>query len=200
MIEVRDPVVVYNKKILTEEEYFDFQRSTDAKHEFFKGEIFAMAGVDLVHNKIFSNTFGNLFVKLKGKPCQPYGSDLRIHIPQNTLYTYPDISVICGELIASQKDPDSFIQPTVIIEILSPSTKSYDRGDKFRLYREIPTLKDFLIIDSQSISVEAYHVNQAYHWELEEFKSPDTSVKFYSLNFDLSLNEIYEGTKFVSGV
>jgi Uma2 family endonuclease len=198
MIEVRDPIVVYNKKILTEDEYLDFERNSETKHEYFKGEVFAMAGADVRHNKIFSNIFGELFTKLKGKSCQPYGSDLRIYVPENTFYTYPDITVICGDLIPSAKDHNSIIQPTVVIEILSPSTKSYDRGDKFRLYREIPTLRDYVLIDSQSISVEAYHLNKSRHWELEEFKTTESSLTLYSLNITMPLTEIYEGTKLPS--
>jgi Uma2 family endonuclease len=194
MIEVRDPLVVYNKRILSEEEYLEFEKSSESKHEFFKGEVFAMAGAEPRHNKIFSNVFGNLFIKLKGKPCQPYGSDLRIHVPENTLYTYPDISVICGDFISSQKDKDAVVQPTVIFEILSPSTKNYDRGDKFRLYREIPTLRGYVLVDSDSISVEAFHLNVNKHWELEEFRSIETTLKLYPLDITLPLKDIYEGT------
>jgi Uma2 family endonuclease len=103
MIEVRDPLVVYNKKILSEEEYLEFEKSSESKHEFFKGEVFAMAGAEIRHNIIFKNLFRDISNKLRGKPCQPYGSDMRIHIPENSLYTYPDISIICGDLLLSQK-------------------------------------------------------------------------------------------------
>jgi Uma2 family endonuclease len=92
---------------------------------------------------------------LKGKPCKPFGSDLRIHIPENTLFTYPDISIICNEIKTSPVDLDTAILPTVIIEILSSSTRNYDHGGKFKLYRDIPSLKEFILIDSESIGVEA---------------------------------------------
>lgn len=194
MIEVRDPVVVYNKLKISEEEYLEFEKASESKHEFFQGEVFAMAGAGAKHNNIFSNVFGNLFIKLNGKPCKPFGSGLRIHVQENSLYTYPDISVICNKPVRSQKDADTIVQPTVLIEILSPSTRSYDRGEKFKLYRDIPTLRGYILIDSESISVEAFHLNNNQHWELEEFKNIQSSMKIYSLDITLSLVDIYKDT------
>jgi Uma2 family endonuclease len=154
-----------------------------------------MAGVGARHNVIFSNLFGELAYRLKGKPCKPYGSDLRIHIPENTLYTYPDISIICGEIIPSKADPDTVIQPTVLIEILSPSTRNYDQGIKFRLYREIPSLKEFITIDSESIGIEAYQINVKGNWELKDLRSIEDTLAINTVGVSLTLREIYDGTK-----
>lgn len=194
-MEVRDPVVVYNKLKLTEEEYLLFEKASLEKHEYFKGEIFAMAGAGARHNVIFSNFFISVGIQLKGKPCKPYGSDLRIHIPENSLFTYPDISIICGEIIPSKVDADTAVQPTVIIEILSPSTRNYDQGIKFRLYREIPTLKEFITIDSESIGIEAYRINSQGNWELKDYRLIDETLTIPSVGLSLSLKEVYEGTK-----
>ena len=194
-MEVRDPVVVYNKSKLSVEEYLQFEKASRDKHEYFKGEIFAMAGAGARHNVIFSNLFGDLAYRLKGKPCKPYGSDLRVHIPENSLFTYPDISIICGEIIPSQVDADTAVQPTVIIEILSPSTRNYDQGIKFKLYREIPTLKEFITIDSESIGIEAYRINSQGNWELKDYRSIDETLTIPSVGLSLSLKEVYEGTK-----
>jgi len=194
-MEVRDPIVVYNKLKLTVEEYLQFEKESPQKHEYFKGEIFAMAGAGARHNVIFSNLFGELAYRLKGKPCKPYGSDLRIHIPENTLFTYPDISIICGEIIPSKIDEDTAILPTVLIEILSPSTKDYDRGGKFRLYRDIPTLKEYILIESEAISIEAFRINGQGHWELEEYRSIENTLTISIVDVSLPLKEIYEGTK-----
>lgn len=194
-MEVRDPIVVYNKSKLTEEEYLLFEKASRDKHEFFKGEVFAMAGAGARHNVIFSNLFGELAYRLKGKPCKPYGSDLRIHIPENSLYTYPDISIICGEIIPSKMDADTAIQPTVLIEILSPSTRNYDEGIKFRLYREIPTLKEFITIDTESIRIESYRINGQGNWELKDYRSIDETLSVPTVSVSLALKEIYEGTK-----
>ncbi len=194
-MEIRDPVVVYDKKKLTIEEYLQFERESVQKHEFYNGEVFSMAGAGPRHNKIFSNVFGKLAYRLTGKPCQPYGSDMRIHIPENTLFTYPDISIICGDILLSDEDKDTAIQPTVLIEILSPSTKDYDRGGKFKLYRDIPTLKEFILIDSESINVEVFRINANTHWELEEYKALSETLRIPSVEMAIPLSEIYEGTK-----
>ena len=137
MHDVREPAIAYGKTKLTEEEYLSFEKASQTKHEYYRGEIFAMSGAGARHNVIFSNLFGELAYKLKNHSCRPYGSDMRVNIPENTLYTYPDISIYCGDIVPSEKDEDTATSPTVIIEILSPSTKEYDRGTKFKLYRSM---------------------------------------------------------------
>lgn len=194
-MKVRDPIVVYNKEKLTVEEYLQFEKKSVQKHEYFKGEVFAMAGAGARHNVIFSNIFGELAYRLKGNPCRPYGSDLRIHIPENTLFTYPDISIVCGVIIPSETDEDTAILPTVLVEILSPAMKDYDRGGKFRLYRDIPTLKEYILIDSESINIEIFRMNSQEHWELEEHRSIDDTLVIPTVDLSLPLKEIYEGTK-----
>ena len=194
-MKVRDPIVVYNKSKLTEEEYLSFEKDSLEKHEYFKGEVFAMAGAGARHNIIFSNVFIGLGILLKGRPCRPYGSDLRIHIPENTLYTYPDISIICGKILPSKLDPDTAVQPVVLIEILSPSTKNYDLGAKFNLYREIPTLKEFIAIDSEAIRIEVYRINNKGLWELEDYRSIENILAIPIVGVNLPLKDIYEQTE-----
>ena len=162
-MDVKEPLPAYSKDRYTIEEYLEMENAAAEKHEYYKGEIFAMSGAKLTHNMIVTNIFGNLYSKLKGKPCRPFGSDMRIHIPANTLFTYPDISVMCGEIESRDNDDMNFLNPTVIIEVLSPSTKNYDRGEKFRLYRDIPSLKEYILVDSESISIEAFHINSSGH-------------------------------------
>ncbi len=192
---VREPAVAYGKTKYSVEEYLAMQKIADTKYELYKGEVFAMSGASTRHNIISVNLIVSLSKILQGKPCRPYGSDMRIHIPENTLYTYPDVSIICGDIIPSDEDEDSATQPTVIIEILSPSTKSYDRGDKFKLYRAIPSLRDYILIDSESITVEAFSLNDEMLWELREYKKPDDVVKIKSMDCELGLIEIYRDTK-----
>lgn len=195
MHEVREPAVAYGKKKFTVEEYLHLEKDSVEKHEFYKGEIFDMSGASPRHNKIFSNVFGNLFNRLKGSNCTPYGSDMRVHIPENTLYTYPDISIICGDVITTPEDNETAIQPTIIIEILSSSTREYDRAGKFKLYRDIPTLKEYILVDSESIDIETFRLNQQNHWELEEYKAVSDILSIPTLKILLPLTEIYEGTK-----
>jgi Uma2 family endonuclease len=194
-MEIRDPILVYDKKKLSVEEYLQFERESLGKHEFYRNEVFAMAGAGPRHNKIFSNLFVAIGIQLKGKPCQPYGSDLRIHVPENSLFTYPDISIICGDIVLADEDKETAIQPTILIEILSPSTKVYDRGAKFKLYRDIPALKEFILIDSESINAEAFRMNQRGHWELQEYKNVGEMLEIPSIQITIPLSEIYAGTK-----
>ncbi len=203
-MELQEPIVAYGKNKFTVEEYLQMEKAATERHEFYRGEIFqmqghgellAMSGAAPRHNIIFSNLFTGLGMRLKGKPCQPYGSDLRVNIPQNTLYTYPDISVFCDELKTSDADEDSAVEPMVIIEILSPATKNYDRGEKFMLYRDIPTLKEYILIDTSSIRIEIFRINKAGHWELEEYKHPDEKLNIPSIDVSISLAEIYHRTK-----
>jgi Uma2 family endonuclease len=192
---IREPIVAYGKRKLTVGEYLEFERGSLEKHEYYQGEVFAMSGASNLHNKIFSNLFGELTSRLKRNPCKPYGSDMRVHIPENTLFTYPDISIFCGDILLQDSDEDTAIGPTVIIEILSPSTKNYDRGDKFKLYRAIPSLKEYVLVDSESINIEAFRVNSNGHWELEEYKSSTENLHFPFLQFSVPLTDIYEGTR-----
>jgi len=203
-MEIHEPIVAYGKKNFTVQEYLEFERTSTEKHEFYKGEIFrmhghgdllAMSGAGINHNIIFSNLFTGLGFRLKGKSCQPYGPDLRINIPENTLYTYPDISVVCGDLQLSPEDEDSFVKPTILIEILSPSTRSYDQGEKFRLYRDIQALKEYVIVDTEIIRIAVCRINGKGHWELEEYKLLTDQLVLASVDAVIPVSEIYERTK-----
>ena len=134
-------------------------------------------------------------ILLKGKSYQPYGPDMRINIPENTLYTYPDISVFCGELQILDEEEDTLKNPTLLIEILSPSTKEYDRGGKFKLYRDIPTLKEYILVDCLSINIEAFRVNDKGHWELEEYHSLSGNLNMPSINVSIPITDIYHRTR-----
>ena len=204
MNEVREPAVAYGKKKFTIQEYLELEKASVSKHEYYQGEIFdmpghgqllAMSGAGNRHNKIYSNLFMGLGIKLRGKACRPYGPDMRIHSPENSLFTYPDISIICGDFISSDVDEDSIVKPTILIEILSPSTKGYDRGDKFKLYRDIPTLKEYIMIDSISVNIEAFRINESGHWELEEYKTLLGDLVMPAINVSIPVEDIYEGTK-----
>jgi len=194
-MEVHEPAVAYSKQKVSIEEYLKMENAADEKHEYYKGEIFAMSGAKVPHNAISGNIFGILFNKLKGKKCKPFNSDQRIHVPSNTLFTYPDISIICGEIITLNNDDYNVLNPTVIIEVLSKSTRNYDRGEKFKLYRDIKTLKEYILVDSVSIHLEVFRLNESGHWELEEYNAPADTLLIKSINEDILLSDIYEGVK-----
>ena len=194
-MEVNEPAIAYSQQKISIEAYLEMENASLEKHEYYKGEVFAMSGAKVPHNKIFRNLFGALAYKLKGKKCQPFGSDARIHIQSNTLFTYPDISIVCGEVLTLNNDEYNVLNPTVIIEILSPSTKNYDRGEKFKLYRDITTLKEYILVDSESIHIEVFRLNEKNHWELEEYNDVNSDLLIKSINENLLIAEIYEGVK-----
>lgn len=206
-MELNEPIVAYGKSRFTVEEYLQMERSATERHEYYRGEIFrmqghgealAMSGAGDRHNIIFSNLFGELCIKLKGKKCSPFGPDMRLSIPENTLFTYPDISVYCRD-IEDSIDEDTIVNPTVLIEILSPSTRSYDRGEKFMLYRDIPTLREYILVDTDSVRVEVYRINNSGHWELEEYKQLAEQLVIPVLRFSIPLSDIYDRTRLARG-
>ncbi len=195
---VREPAVLYGRKTFTIAEYLEEERYSAQKHEYYHGEIFAMAGAKVNHNMIATNTVAIMAQALRGKPCRPFNSDQRIHIPDNSLFTYPDISVVCGPIETLNNDQYNILNPSVIVEVLSPTTKSYDRGEKFRLYRDIPTLKEYILIDSESVFIEAFHLNSQGKWELDEYRNGSSSLNIPALGMMLPLPYIYEGTRLLS--
>jgi len=198
-MEVNEPALAYGKQSCTIEEYLELERDATQKSEYYKGEIFAMSGPKYQHVLISGNIFSQLKNKLKGRPCQPLNSDMRVHIPKNTLFTYPDISVVCGEPEFLNNDEWNLLNPTVIIEVLSPSTKNYDRGDKFNLYRDIPSLREYILVDTDTISIEGFYINGHGQWELKEYKKIEDSVQIKSIKVTLKIDAIYEGAKAAGG-
>lgn len=188
--EVKEPAPKYN--YVSPEAYLDMERASQEKHEYFKGEVFAMSGASMEHNEIAKNLNTIVLPFLKGKVCNMYGSDLRIHIPENSLYTYPDFSIICGMPETIDKEKDTIVKPSAIIEILSKSTKEYDRGTKFHLYRSIKTLQEYILIDSTSVSVEIYRRHSDNSWKLTEFNELSDSFVIATIDLTLSLKDVYQ--------
>ncbi|MES2776554.1 MAG: Uma2 family endonuclease [Bacteroidota bacterium] len=179
-------------RYISETEYLDAERLALDKHEYYKGEIFAMSGASIPHNIIASNCIVEIGQKLKGKKCRTFGSDLRIHIPKNSLYTYPDISIVCGDINTTDDKFDTATNPSVIIEILSASTRGYDKGGKFTLYREIDSLQEYILIDSEKIMVEKFIRNADNSWQLTEYKTIEQSFRIDTVDIELQLQTVYE--------
>lgn len=192
--EVKEPAVSYGKQRWSEDEYLEMERAALDKHEYYQGEIFAMAGAGKKHNIIAVNILSELAVKLRGNGCRPFGSDARMHIPQNTLYTYPDIAVYCNN--ESNENEDNFTAPVIIIEILSPSTEGYDRGQKFELYKAIPSLQEYILVSSKTILVEAFRRNEQNTWQTEMYNQPQQTLTLQFVALSISLQDIYADTNF----
>ncbi len=194
-MELHEPAVAYSRQKMSIEEYLAFENEAAEKHEYYQGEVFAMSEAKVTHNEIVQNTNFAIARFLKGRPCKPYNSDQRIYIEKNTLFTYPDISIFCNGIVTRDNDEWNAINPSVIIEVLSPGTKGYDRGIKFKLYRDIDSLKEYILIDSESIHAEAFSINQKGLWELREYKSIDETLLIQTIEMGLPVKELYEGTK-----
>jgi Uma2 family endonuclease len=192
--EVNEPALKYNG--ISAEAYLEAERAAIEKHQYYQGEIFAMSGASLEHNIIFSNLFTDIGYKLKGKNCRPYGSDLRIHIPKNTLFTYPDISIICGEANLIDDKFDTATNPSVIIELLSKSTRNYDKGEKFTLYRDIDSLKEYILVDTEKIYVEKHIRNADNSWQLTDYRLLENKFTINCINVEILLSNIYVGITF----
>lgn len=184
------------EKYYSIEEYLEQERAATEKHEYYRGEIFAMSGATLRHNRIQMNFLIEVGNHLKGKQCDVFGSDLRVHIPHNTLFTYPDALIVCDEPELLNKHFDTILNPTVIVEILSKSTQNYDRGDKFKLYRDIPSLKEYILINSEAFGVEHCTKQTDATWVLEEVSQLSDVLYISSISFSLPLTKLYNGVVF----
>lgn len=191
---VKEPALSYN--YISQEEYLETERAALEKHEYYQGEIFAMSGASVNHNIISVNLISELKTKLKGNGCRLYGSDLRIHIPKNTLFTYPDISIICGDPDLTDDKFDTATNPSVIIELLSKSTRNYDMGQKFTLYRDIESLQEYILIDTEKIYVEKHIRNADNSWQLTDYRSQDNSFEISTIGLIFLLKDIYEDINF----
>lgn len=156
------------------EEYLEYDSVSEQKHEYYQGEIFAMSGGTFNHSAISTNVTSALSNLLNNTPRRPMNSDMRVATPSG-LDTYPDISVFCGDPELTDNDC-TLRNPALLIEVLSPSTKNYDRGDKFLHYRSIYSLQDYLLIDSESIHVEHYQRQNANEWLLHEYRQLDEEL------------------------
>ena len=181
------------KPYITEAEYLELERASAGKHEYFAGEIYAMTGASEQHNLIASNVNAALHRQLRGQPCRVYPSDMRVKVTQTGLNTYPDLSVVCGP--PQFTDPakrDTLINPTVIVEILSPSTERYDRGLKFQSYRTIASLQEYILIAQDRRHIERYARHEGNQWILTEALGPQASLYIAALAATLDLADVYE--------
>lgn len=185
-------MAVQTKNYITPEEYLATEREAEFKSEFYQGEVFALAGAGNNHNIITANLIIALGVNFKGKKCRVYPSDMRLHIPLNGLYTYPDVLAVCGEKKFLDDKKDTLLNPVLIIEVLSSSTADYDRGTKFMLYRSIASLQHYLLVDSRSCHVEKFTKNHDGTWVLTEERNLNAVLTFSNPDFELSLEDIYD--------
>lgn len=178
------------------EEYLEAERKAEYKHEYWNGDIRAMSGASFAHNQICANLLAELHPQLKGKSCTVVGSDQRVQVMSETTFVYPDLTVICGPREFQDKmKPDTLLNPTLLVEVLSASTKSNDRGDKFFLYRQIPSLRQYLLLDSQSIHAELHTRDELGRWILTETSDRNTVLELDSIACHVPLTDVYAGVE-----
>jgi len=182
---------------LTITEYLDIEREHDQRYEYHDGFIYALAGGSINHGVICSNVSGELRDKIRenGKNCRPLIADVKVHIASSNSYLYPDVMVVCGDIETAEENKESITNPVLIIEVLSESTASYDRGDKFHKYRQIPSLVDYVLIEQTIEQVDIFHREQGGDlWKISTFT--DGEVHLASLDLTLALETLYEGVVF----
>ena len=183
-------------KKMSPEEFLVWERSEELRHEYRDGEVVAMSGARRAHNLISVNMASELRAALKDRDCETYASEMRVWIPKTRLYTYPDIVVVCGEPQFIDDEFDTLLNPVVVVEILSDSTESYDRGRKFEQYRRIETLKEYILISQSRPYVERFVKHGDGFWQLAEFSGSDAVITIDTLDAAIPLAAIYEKVKF----
>ena len=188
----RSSVPEYPPK-MTVEEYLEWEAKQELRHEYIDGEIFAMTGGSIPHTKIYLNFYRALYSHLRSRGCEAYVADVKVQASKNNRYFYPDLVVTCDAQDLQSRD---FIQsPKVIVEVLFPSTANYDRGEKFKYYRQISSLQEYVLVDSEQVSVEVFHRGEGQMWLYYAY-SDGEEIELPSLEFKTLIEVLYEGVSF----
>lgn len=179
---------------MTEAEYIQWERLQTVRHEFWRGEIFSQAGGTRRHSLVGTNTAGAIGSILKGHECQAHGSDMRVHIEATGYHAYPDVSVVCPPMHGDADD--EITNPVLVVEVLSPSTADFDRGGKFGHYRQIPSLKEYLVLWQDEARAEHHTRTDEGLWLLREVIGIDKSLQLKCLTQPLALQDVYDKVNF----
>lgn len=177
---------------MTEEEYLAVERAAETKSEFHDGEMYAMSGAKRPHILIAGNLAAELHFQLKGRECEVYSNDMRVKIKETGSYTYPDVVAVCGERRFAEDEMDNLLNPTLIIEVPSPSTEDYDRNMKFDRYSRIASLKEYVLVSQDRMQVDRYQrKDRLTGWFFRRFRHPDEVLELESIGCAVPLSEIY---------
>jgi Uma2 family endonuclease len=181
---------------ISPEEYLRLERQAECRSEYVNGEIFAMSGASRKHNLITLNIGTGFNQQLRGKPCEAYTSEMRVKVTATGLYTYPDVVVVCGERKFEDKYFDTLLNPTVLVEVLSPSTERYDRIAKSSYYRTLDSLAEHLLVAQDEVRLEQYVKQANGQWLLFESTSLDAVVQLTSISCSLAMRDVYDKVTF----
>jgi len=180
---------------LTAAEYLEIERHAETKSEFFDGEMFAMAGGTKRHSLIAVNLGAEIRRRLRGPACVAFNADLRVKVNASGLYTYPDLSAVCGAQHFEDEQEDTLLNPNLIVEILSESTQHYDRGAKFALYRQLPSLREYLLVSQWEARIEQYYLGADSVWRFRDIVGLQSQLDLDSVSITIPLAEIYENVE-----
>ena len=182
---------------MTPAQYFDFEEKSEIRHEYLNGDIIAMAGGSEAHSLVTGNAHGELRNALKNRPCRVYESNMRVKISASGLETYPDASVVCGHSKFEDLRRQALLNPLLIVEVLSESTETYDRGKKFWHYRQLPSLQEYVLISQDSALVEIFSRQASDEWLLRTYEGLETKVRFACLDVEILMRDLYAKTPVV---
>jgi Uma2 family endonuclease len=181
---------------LTAQQYLEIERRAEYKSEFLNGEMFAMSGASRAHNLIATNVSSSLHAQLRGRPCETYASDMRVKVSVTGLYTYPDVVVVCGEAEFEDAHVDTLLNPTVIVEVLSPSTEAYDRGEKFAQFRNLASLREYVLIAQDRPRIERFRRSEGQDWLFSAVDGLEETAHLTAIGCELALTDVYERVQF----
>ncbi|HQX48329.1 MAG TPA: Uma2 family endonuclease [Planctomycetaceae bacterium] len=184
------------KTRLTAEQYLAIERAAQFRSEFFRGEMFAMVGASRKHNLIAVSVASELHRQFKDRKCEVYQSDMRVKVNATGLYTYPDVVATCDEPRFEDDHVDTLVNPKVIVEVLSPSTELWDRGKKFEHYRNIPSLRECVLISQDHVLVEKFAINADGEWALRDYRTLEDVLVLDSISCQIKLSDIYARIEF----
>ncbi len=180
------------KQIISLDNYRNLEEISEFKHEYHDGVVIPMTGGTINHNRIIRNLIYLLMDACKNHTYEAFSSDLRVWIPEYQRGVYPDVMVISEDPIFNENRQDEILNPCIIFEVLSPSTSSYDRGDKFLYYRSIPYLKEYILIDQTNYFIENFTKTENNQWLLQEYQDINEIIKLSSIDIDVKISDIYE--------
>jgi Uma2 family endonuclease len=182
------------KAFHTPQQYLALERDAEYKSEFVGGQIYATSGASREHILIARNIFAELHAQLRSQPCESYMGDMRVKVSSTGMYTYPDVVVVCGEPHFEDDHVDTLLDPTILIEMLSPSTEAYDRGDKFAHYRRLTSLTDYVLVSQDKARVEHFvrQGNMSSQWVLTEISGLAGVLQLASLGCQVALSDVYD--------
>ena len=185
-------LVQSKQKNYTVDEYRKLEENAEFRNEYRSGEIVQMTGGSINHSQIIGNIYAFLKSALRGKNARPFMSDLRLWIPRYRRGTYPDVMVVEGELVCTEGRKDEILNPVLIVEVLSKSTKDFDKEDKFRFYRSIPEFREYVLVNQSEFLVTQYIKTESNDWLFREYEGESAIVSFTSVEVQMSMSDIYE--------